>query len=223
MSESKEVAVRSRSLQKLGYGELQPIATEDGHEIAVDMYGNFVAKVGQVEVSEKTLEKAKERVHRTHLSMRSREKKKRVAVPCYVYDSENGYHGLGWFRGIHAGHGAVQWQAADGTEGGGEKGYSKTTVILRRDDPRVQEIEEALCRLDVLDAERKDLRKKTDKTLDGIRSGMVRGERSAAHYGGGSLRLGVANDFDEAARLTDAILRNVFGHAPETNDEGSKR
>lgn len=193
-----EVVKYDRAL--LEKGELQPVATMDGHTIVVNRYGTFTAQVGDVNVAEDTLEAAKEKVHSAHLASL---KKSFRPVACYIYDRD--FFGSAFFRGVHAGNGRLLWSAPDGTKYDGP--YAK---VFAPDDPRVEELDELAKRRDKLQEEVARLGSRISEIVDGQAEKMYgdlgRTGWSGSFSGGPRIR----NDAEKAAEVHAAIIENVL-------------
>lgn len=207
-AEPVEVAVYDRAL--LEHHEVQPVATQDGHTITVDSYGRFGAILGDVTVSESTLEKAKERVHTSHLAQERKRKKKAMAVPAFILDRSTGGYGSGsdreefcgeaFFRGVHAGHGALQYAHPDGT-----KAFSESVTVWPRGHRDAEEVLTQHRRMVHANAVASKAQKALGKLVKKQQDRMFRG----MDLGYGS-KPKVGNDAKKADELADTIVANVL-------------
>lgn len=196
----------------LEQGELQPIAKQDGHAIVVNSYGRFAAKVGDVSISEDTLEAAQAKVHSAHLASL---KKTFRPVACYVHDSgSSGYSGPAFFRGIHAGNGRVLWSAPDGTKHDGE--YA---LVFAPDDERLPRLRSAVEELRDLEARKKDVEKAIAELKEGQAQAMYGDLGQTSSWRRNEYaRPRIRNDAEKAVEVAWAIVRNVLRPEEETED-----
>lgn len=206
MSDSTDVVKYDRDM--LDHKEVQPIATEDGHVITVNRYGKFCALIGDVEISERTLEVAREKVHRTHLAQQVRKKKKTLAVPMFIY-VKGDYNNPAWaddafFRGVHAGTGALQWSKPDGSKGFCDDVwlFPRGCEIASRVKGYVERITIAQAKLDAV----RDLLQPILKSQFAIMYG---------HRVGYSQRPRLRNNAEQANTMADEIVANVLVDATE--------
>lgn len=195
-----EVAKYDRAM--LERHEVQPISSQDGHTIVVDSGGYFGAKVGDVEIRERTMEKVRERIHKTHMAQERRRKKKKIAAPCYVYleSGADRYIGPGFFRGVHAGNGDYLFSRPDGTTGRSEhavffpkRGGGETVDRLRElfdERARLQ------ARIDEIDEETGPLVKAQTDAMEAAYKAQTR------HYRGRYIR----NNQEAANDLAESVL-----------------
>jgi hypothetical protein len=187
--------------------EVQPIAEQDGYVITVNNRGYFMAVVEEGEITATTLENAKEKVHRHHMAQQKK-KKVKTGGPCFVVGSrKDGYSrapvcGDVFFRGVHAGHGALLFRWPDGSAF-----QSDAIAIFPADHPEKEQIKalfDEVARLEkALNAASRKLKRievaQQEKMYDGMDMGLF---GKTPH---------VRNDAEKAFDATTAIMRNVFG------------
>ena len=204
---SVEVVKYDRAM--LEPNEVQPVSSQDGHTITVNRYGQFAAKVGEVEVAAPTLEQAKDKVHRAHMAQQRKLRKKVLAVPAFILVNTEAEHFAGdaFFRGIHAGNGQVQWSLPDGS-----KGFSEKAVVFRRDTELRQEIVQLMDER----AAARAIMKRTSARLSEIEKAqreIMLGQRP----GWGRIHQGayVHNDAEKANEIADMIVANALSRDAE--------
>lgn len=215
--EAVDVALYDRAL--LEHHEVQPVTTEDGHTITVDTYGKFGAIMGDVTITEPTLEKAREKVHTTHLAQERKRKKKAMAVPCVIFDPGGRFSthkdatvSLAFFRGIHAGTGVIQYALPDGTKHNGEgiivwpRGHKDAERVLALNERR----HKLSTELDVIHAEMHELKQEQGPKMF---SGTVK-ERGYSHSFD---RPRIHNNAALAQEVAEALVANVL--TPEEEQE----
>ncbi len=169
--------------------------------------------MGDVKVDELTLEKAKDKVHATHLSQQRKLKKKAMAVPCVIYDPGSGYSpkraewcGLAFFRGLHAGNGAVQYALPDGT-----KIHGEGVIVWGRHESDL--IERLLALTDQKQTAQAIVDKATSE-LHEMRQAqgpkMYAGQVKERGYGHAYDRPTIRNDAAMAQTVAEALVDNVL-------------
>lgn len=206
--EPTEVAKYDRAL--LEKNEFQPIKEVDGVMILVNTYGNFVADAFGTKVNAPTLEKAEEKVHRAF--MRQQQKKRaKIGKPCYIYNPERGIRSggmfvkRGFFRGVHAGNGDVQYRFPDGS-----KGTSEYAVIFTVEDERVPTLVEALKERQRLEKLVDEQRAIINEITEAQQKVMYADVRTRSY----SSKPYISNDPDAAFQATRSIVMNVWGVDP---------
>lgn len=204
MSESKEegVGVVKYDRALLKANEVQPVKEVDGHAIVVNKYGQFAAKVGEVDISGDRLREVEDKVHATHLALLRKKEKKVLAVPAFILNEDHGdrWHGDAFFRGVHAGNGALQFTRPDGSNG-----FSDRVVVWPRDH---EDIEKVRALADEIASLKEALAKAEGELRPLVEEQKGRMFRGLAT--GWSKRPTVRNDAAKANEIADAIVRNVL-------------
>ena len=216
MSDGKTLAEYDRAL--LESSEVQPVCEHDGHVITVNSRGTFAAKVHEVDVSEDSLDMAMEKVHRAHTN-HLKKQKMRVGKACLIYAPGHSWRGNtptlltdAFFRGIHAGHGTLQYRLPDGT-----KGADDNLVLFPPDDSRREEIERLFTEATRLAAEAKVAKYAFQKILSDQQAvmydGIVEAQSYSFHRDGSYSKPRIRNEPEKALAVTEGIMKNVFGEA----------
>lgn len=203
-SEGTEVTKYDRAL--LERTEVQPVTTQDGHTIVVNTLGRFEAKVGDVSISEYTLDKAEEKVHATHMALERNRRKKTMAVQCFVYDAGQyryEYIGPAFFRGVHAGNGDLLYARPDGTKGRQDK---LVVFPVKGGGESVERLRGLADEEVALRARLKEIRAAVDPILKEQQKKMYDGD--TFYLGYGSVR--VHNDATRAQEVAERIVANVL-------------
>lgn len=206
--ESTAVAKYTSDRTLMGRDEFTPIKEVDGVTIFVSPRGSFVAEAFGVDISEDNLEKAEERVHRAY--MRGQQKKRaRIGKPAFLFADEHyrrdGVLAQGFFRGVHAGNGALQWRLPDGS-----KGSSDYLVLFRPDDERIPTLVDAVMQKRDHEAEVSRLGKIISEITEAQKEVMFADVRKTSY----SNRPHIRNDAEAAFKATRSIMRNVWGVDP---------
>lgn len=214
MADGKKLAEYDRAL--LESSEVQPVCEHDGYVITVNSRGTFAAKVHEVEVSEDSLDVAMEKVHRAHTN-HLKKQKMRVGKACLIYAPGRTWSGGkptvltdAFFRGIHAGHGTLQYRLPDGT-----KGSDNTLVLFKPEDSRREEIEGLFGERERIRAELKVVEGAFDSIMEEQRAVMYEGipEARENRWSGAATfsKPNIRNDPEKALAVTEGIMKNVFG------------
>lgn len=214
MSESKGVAKYDREF--LNHLELQPIKKVDGYMIFVNNRGRFTADVDGVEVQTDSLEKAEERVHRTVMTAKKKERAKvGRGKSCFLYGTQKGddyrrepLAAHGFFRGVHAGNGDYMFRLPDGS-----KGQSTDLTLFRPDDPNVEKLQALDAQARALEDDLRSVQHEIKEIVEPQQEKMLGNLRRG--YGGVYIR----NDAEKAFEVTISILENVFGEKINVEEE----